>query len=91
MLVVCHLSRSNSMGPSHEEGGEPSLAELRGSHSLAQIPDHVIMLQRNPKAEGELDKNTTCCYLKKNRVKGEVGLMSKLVFNPTTCRFTEER
>ena len=91
MLVVCHLSRSNSMGPSHEEGGEPTLSELRGSHSLAQIPDHVIMLQRNPKAEGKLEQNTTYCYLKKNRVKGEVGLMSKLIFDPDTCKISEDR
>ena len=89
MLVVCHLSRSNSMGPSHEEGGEPTLAELRGSHSLAQIPDHVIMLTRNPRNEDKIEANTTHCYLKKNRVKGTLGEMSKLYFDPNTCTFHE--
>ena len=89
MVVVCHLSRSNSMGPSHEAGGEPTLAELRGSHSLAQIPDHVVMLQRNPSHEDAQERNTTHCHLKKNRVKGEVGEMSKLEYIPSRCVFVE--
>ena len=88
MLVVCHLSRGNGFGASHEEGGEPTLAELRGSHSLAQIPDFVVMLVRNPRAEDKVEANTTCAWLKKNRVKGELGLMSKLHYLPT-CQFHE--
>ena len=88
MVVVCHLSRGSGIGPSHEEGGEPTLAELRGSHSLAQIPDFVVMLQRNPRADNKVDANTTNCWLKKNRVKGELGLMSRLQFLES-CRFHE--
>jgi len=88
MVVVCHLSRGSGIGPSHEEGGEPTLAELRGSHSLAQIPDFVVMLQRNPRAEDKVEANTTYCWLKKNRVKGELGLMSRLQFLES-CRFHE--
>ena len=88
MVVVCHLSRSGGFGPSHEEGGEPTLAELRGSHSLAQIPDLIAMLVRNPRTEDKVEANTTNCFLKKNRVKGELGLMSKLHYQPN-CRFHE--
>lgn len=88
MLVVCHLSRSGGVGPSHEEGGEPSLDQLRGSHSLAQIPDFCVMLQRNPRAEDKVEANTTNCWLKKNRVKGELGLMSRLQYLES-CRFYE--
>ena len=90
-IVVSHLSRSGGFGPSHEEGGGPtgpSLSELRGSHSLAQIPDYIWMLQRNPL--DTVTPNETSCWLKKNRVKGEVGLMTRLTFNPKTCRFTEQ-
>ena len=89
-VVVSHLSRSGGFGPAHEEGGGetgPQLTELRGSHSLAQIPDYILMLQRNP-----LDKenpNVTSCWLKKNRIKGTVGLMSKLEFHPDICQFKE--
>lgn len=88
MVVVCHLSRAGGFGPSHEEGGEPTLSELRGSHSLAQIPDFVVMLQRNPRAEDKVEANTTNCWLKKNRVKGELGLMSRLHYLDS-CRFHE--
>lgn len=88
MLVVCHLSRVGGYGKSHEEGGEPTLAELRGSHSLAQIPDFVVMLQRNPRAEDKIEANTTSCWLKKNRVKGELGLMAKLHYQ-SNCQFHE--
>ena len=87
-VVVSHLSRSSGMGETAEEGGEPKLSELRGSHSLAQIPDYIWMLQRNP-LDTE-NPNTTSCWLKKNRVKGEVGMMSKLTFHPEICRFKEE-
>ena len=88
MVVVCHLSRSGGFGPSHEEGGEPSISELRGSHSLGQIPDFVVMLQRKPGSEDKVEANTTYCWLKKNRVNGEIGLMSKLHYLPS-CRFHE--
>jgi twinkle protein len=87
-IVVCHLSRSPGMGETAEEGGEPKLSELRGSHSLAQIPDYIWMLQRNPL--DTQNPNTTSCWLKKNRVKGEVGMMNKLTFHPEICRFKEE-
>ena len=86
MIVVAHLSRTD--GRSHEEGGEPVLSELRGSHSLAQIPDFVVMLQRNPRAEDKVEANTTNCWLKKNRVKGELGLMSRLHYLPS-CKLYE--
>jgi len=89
-VVVSHLSRP-ALGPAHEEGGSasgPSLAELRGSHSLAQIPDYILMLQRSPLDETE--PNTTKVWLKKNRMSGIVGLISKLKFDPRTCQFDEE-
>ena len=87
-IVVSHLSRDTGMGAAFEEGGEPSLSHLRGSASLGQIPDYIWMLQRNPKDEQQ--PNTTSCWLKKNRIKGEVGMMSKLEFLPKVCRFKEE-
>ena len=62
---------------------------LRGSHSLAQIPDFIVMLQRNPLAEEYVDRNTTACWLKKNRVTGDLGLMSKIYYDPNTYSLTE--
>jgi len=88
-VVVSHLSRglAGGAGKPHEEGGEPSLSQLRGSMSLAQIPDYIWMLQRNPL--DTQNPNKTKCWLKKNRVKGTVGLMGALEFDPKTCRFEE--
>ena len=86
-IIVCHLSRNNNSFTPAEEGGEPNLGLLRGSASLAQIPDYIWMLQRNPNDKEK--SNITHCWLKKNRVKGEVGMKAMLEFNINTCRFTE--
>ena len=88
-VVVCHLSRNGGNFQSHEEGAEPSLRDLRGSNSLSQIPDYVWMLQRNPTNEDPDQANITKCWLKKNRVRGEVGHMNSLQWIPRTCRFVE--
>lgn len=87
MVVVCHLSRGDGLTP-HEEGGEPHLGQLRGSHSLSQVPDYVVMLQRNPRAEDPAERNITTCWLKKNRPSGELGMLNRLHFLPS-CRFYE--
>ena len=47
------------------------------------------MLQRNPRAENKEEANTTTCWLKKNRVKGELGPMCKLKYLNSFCRFQE--
>jgi twinkle protein len=87
MFVVCHLSRDKEK-VSAEEGGEPQLYQLRGSQSLAQIPDYVVMLQRNPKAKDPIEANMTTCWLKKNRPTGRQGAMSVLHYLGS-CRFYE--
>ena len=94
MVSVCHLSRDSGYSTPAEEGGEPHLGMLRGSHSLAQIPDYIVMLQRNPNAKhpdgtrDDHEANITRAWLKKNRVKGELGLMSTMKFLPS-CTFQE--
>ena len=86
-IVVCHLSKSSEGLTPAEEGGEPNLNQLRGSAALKQIPDYIWMLQRNP--NDKENNNVTRCWLKKNRVTGEVGMKAMLEFNLNTCRFTE--
>jgi twinkle protein len=88
MVVVCHLGKDARGGVSPEEGGEPQLWMLRGSHSLAQIPDFVVMLQRNPKAEDPVERMLTQCHMKANRRTGSQGVMSVLHYLPS-CRFHE--
>lgn len=88
MVVVCHLSRDRD-SVAAEEGGEPKLSQLRGSQSMAQIPDYIVLLQRNPKAEDPIEANMTKCWLRKNRPLGRnVGLMSTLHYLES-CRFYE--
>ena len=45
MFLVSHLKRPD--GKAHEYGGQISLAQLRGSASIAQLSDIVIGLDRN--------------------------------------------
>lgn len=87
MIVVCHLSKTAN-GKSAECGGEPEINDLRGSLSLGQIPDFVVMLQRNPRATDWVEANTTTCILKKNRIDGRVGELCRLHYLDS-CRFHE--
>ena len=89
LVCVCHLSRDNSGRIPIEEGGEPSLQMLRGSHSLAQIPDFIVMLQRNPLSDDYSERNVTHCWLKKNRVTGQLGRMDRIAFDPNRYTLTE--
>lgn len=76
-VVVSHLSRGSNLSKSHEEGAEPRLSDLRGSHSLAQVPDYIVMIQRDPETS-----NKTICHLKKNRVQRKLGKMCELELTP---------
>lgn len=53
--VVCHLKRAASGNTSHEEGGRITLADLRGSQSIAQLSDAVIAMERNQQEDGEVE------------------------------------
>ena len=44
-------------GKAFEEGGVPSVNNLRGSGSLKQLADNVISLSRNQMAEEESERN----------------------------------
>jgi twinkle protein len=79
LIVVTHLSRDDR-GQDPEEGGRPKLSMLRGSQALAQVPNFVVMLQRNPRAEDPVERNTTTCWMEANRLTGESGEMSRLIY-----------
>ena len=53
MFLISHLKRSS--GVAHEDGGKISLADLRGSQSIAQLSDMVIGLERNQQHADEHD------------------------------------
>ena len=87
LIVVSHLSRPQGTG--HEEGSNVSLNQLRGSHSLAQLPDMIYALERNTQALDEKERNRTWIRVLKNRFSGESGPATLLQWEKKTGRLTE--
>ena len=87
LFLVSHLRRSTSEKHSHEEGGRVTLSSLRGSHSIAQLSDSVVALERDQQSSDE--ESTTTVRLLKNRYSGEVGVACELKYDLSTCKFKE--
>jgi twinkle protein len=87
LICVSHLKRPESKG--HEEGAATSLAQLRGSGSIAQLSDIVIGLERNGQATDPVERNTTHVRVLKNRFSGYTGGACDLLYNPSTGRMLE--
>ena len=87
LFLVSHLRRTSNDKHSHEEGGRVSLSSLRGSHSIAQISDTVIALERDQQTDS--DRSSTIVRVLKNRYSGETGIACNIGYNLSTCRFTE--
>ena len=87
LFLVSHLRRTSNDRKSHEEGGRVSLSQLRGSHSISQISDAVVGLERNQQStEGRSD---TTLRVLKNRYSGETGIACTLTYDLSNCRFSE--
>ncbi len=87
LFLVSHLRRASNDKHAHEEGGRVSLSALRGSHSIAQISDQVIALERDQQADAE--RSLTTVRVLKNRYSGETGVACQLEYDLNTCRFIE--
>jgi twinkle protein len=87
LFVVSHLKRPENKG--HEEGAATSLAQLRGSGSIAQLSDMVIGLERNGQAEDPIERNTTRVRVLKNRFSGMTGPGCSLLYDKITGRMNE--
>lgn len=87
LIAVSHLKRPDTKG--HEEGAATSLAQLRGSGSIAQLSDMVIGLERNGQAEDVKDRNTTRVRVLKNRFSGITGPACSLLYSHDTGRMSE--
>ena len=86
MFLVSHLKRPT--GKAHEDGGQISLAELRGSASIAQLSDIVLGLERNQQHEDEDIRNTTTVRVLKNRFTGLTGPACYLYYDQETGRMS---
>jgi len=87
LIVVSHLKRPENKG--HEEGAATSLAQLRGSGSIAQLSDMVLGLERNGQADDVQERNTTRVRVLKNRFSGTTGPGCSLLYSQATGRMTE--
>ena len=87
LFLISHLKRP--VGKAHEDGGQISLAELRGSSSIAQLSDIVLGLERNQQAEDPIIRNQTTVRVLKNRFSGLTGKACRLQYNGETGRLTE--
>lgn len=85
IILVSHLKRPQG-DKGHEDGARTSLAQLRGSHAIAQLSDFVVGAERDQ--QGEF-KNITTLRLLKNRYTGETGECGWLEYDPDTGRLVE--
>jgi twinkle protein len=88
MLLVSHLRRASG-DKGQEQGVQISLSMLRGSHSIAQISDAVIALERDQQATDPIVANTTTVRVLKNRYAGETGVGAYLLYDRDSGRMTE--
>ena len=87
LFAVSHLKRPEGRG--HEEGAATSLAQLRGSGSIAQLSDIVIGAERNGQADDLTERNTTHVRVLKNRFSGMTGPACSLLYTKETGRMLE--
>ena len=87
LFLISHLRRPQ--GRAHEDGGQISLSELRGSSSIAQLSDIVIGLERNQQDDDPIIRNQTTLRVLKNRFSGLTGKACKLQYDGDTGRLTE--
>lgn len=87
MFVVSHLKRPSQSDKGHEQGLQTSLAQLRGSHAIAQLSDMVIGLERDQQGNSA---NETIVRVLKNRFNGDTGVTNTLVYSKETGRLSEE-
>jgi twinkle protein len=84
MIMVSHLTRPGGRG--HEDGAAVSLSQLRSSHSLAQLADSAIGLQKDP---DDPDSDFRQLRVLKNRFCGSIGDAGTLFYQRETGRLIE--
>lgn len=85
LFLISHLKRPAG-DKGHENGAETSLSQLRGSHSIAQLADLVIGLERDQQGD---TPNVTTLRVLKNRHSGETGVAGYLTYDKWSGRLSE--
>jgi len=73
----------------YEEGDRITLQDLRGSGSLASVPNTVIALERDRQNPDSAIANTTIVRVLKNRLTGRSGVATCLLYDHGTGRLKE--
>lgn len=84
LMLVSHLRRSHQ-DKGHEDGAAVSMTQLRGSHSIAQLSDLVVALQRSISSGDNLAE----VVVLKNRFSGHTGPAGLLSYDSDTGRLIE--
>lgn len=87
LCIVTQLRKND--GKPYEEGGRITLHDLRGSGSLASVPNAVIALERNQQAADANTASTVIIRSLKGRFNGRTGVAAALCYNRETGRFEE--
>jgi twinkle protein len=87
LFLVSHLRRPSSKP--HEEGGQTSLADIRGTAGIGQLSDLVLGLERNGQDDDPIERNTTRIRVLKNRFTGDTGISTSLFYDHTTGCLSE--
>ena len=87
LIMVSHSKRPS--GKPHEEGGQTSLSELRGTAGIGQLSNMVLGLERDGQNEDEHIRNTTLIRVLKNRFSGLTGPACYLEYSKETGRLIE--
>ena len=87
LFLVSHLRKATNRA--YEDGGQISLADLRGSSSIANLTDICLGLERDQQEEDEEKRNVTTVRVLKNRYTGLTGVACRLQYNRHTGRMAE--
>lgn len=87
LFLVSHLRRPGSKP--HEEGGQTSLSDIRGTAGIGQLSDIVLGLERDGQSEDKFERNTTKVRVLKNRFSGLTGITSSLYYDHLSGRLSE--
>lgn len=84
IVVVSHLTRKGGDGKAHEEGGQVSTRDFRGSGAILQLADIAFGLERNQ--QDPLLRDYTTLRVLKVRYTGLTGIGGYLQFDHDTGR-----
>lgn len=82
--LVSHLN--NTTTTPFENGGIPTVNNLKGSSDIKQYANQVYSFTRNQQAEDDIERNTSTFAVLKSRFTGNTGIADYLYFNGFTGR-----